>query len=200
MKKQPEQTKKTRQKLMDAFYSIYQEKSIDKISISEITKISNYNRSTFYEYFTDIYDLLDQFEDELLEQIRLEMTTTFAAGIPSTISEYSLRCAAIFKKYDDRVFLLLSQNGVSNFYSKLQQVFFSTFRSIANCPDNIPHIDYMITFIFSSLTGILTHWYETGKELPEEELVFIFQKLLTSGIIGYTNFNIFQESTKKVPQ
>ena len=47
MKKQPEVTAATRQKLMDAFWTLYKEKAIDKISIAEITNITGNNRGTF---------------------------------------------------------------------------------------------------------------------------------------------------------
>lgn len=47
------------------------EKPIEKISIQEITNKAGYNRSTFYQYFSDIYELLTYVEDELLSYIKM---------------------------------------------------------------------------------------------------------------------------------
>ena len=66
MKKQPELTAQTKENLMEAFWQIYCEKRIEKITVKEITMKAGYNRSTFYEYFTDVYDVLEQIENSLI--------------------------------------------------------------------------------------------------------------------------------------
>ena len=66
MNKQPEITAKTREAFATSFCTLYAQKSIDKITVKEITALAGYNRSTFYQYFDDIYDLLDYVEDSLL--------------------------------------------------------------------------------------------------------------------------------------
>ena len=69
MKKQPEITKQTKQNLSDAFWQIYCEKRIEKITVKDITTKAGYNRSTFYEYYTDVYDVLEQIESSVLPDI-----------------------------------------------------------------------------------------------------------------------------------
>ena len=72
MKKQPEQTAQTRRKLMDSFWKLFCDDGIDRVTVGAVTKCAGYNRGTFYEYFTDVYDLLDQLEDELLGELRAQ--------------------------------------------------------------------------------------------------------------------------------
>jgi len=71
MKKQPELTAQTKENLIEAFWQIYCEKGLGKITVKEITAKAGYNRSTFYEYFTDVYDVLDQIE---------KLTSAWSAG------------------------------------------------------------------------------------------------------------------------
>ena len=52
--------KESIEKIEKAFISELQTKSIDKISVSDICKITGLNRSTFYANFIDIYDLADK--------------------------------------------------------------------------------------------------------------------------------------------
>jgi AcrR family transcriptional regulator len=59
MNRQPEITAQTRQNLIDAFWSLYCEKRIEKITVKEITIKAGYNRGTFYEYFVDVYDVFE---------------------------------------------------------------------------------------------------------------------------------------------
>lgn len=191
MKKQPEQTNATRQKLIDAFWSIYKIKDLNKIAIGEITKTAEFNRSTFYEYFLDIYDILLQIEDELLENIKTDMEITFSNGFPNSIQEFSLLCSRVFRKYDDRLFLLMGSSGDPKFKVKLQNIFLNIFKNIAGIYDKIPNYDYVIAFIYSAMIGMMEQWYENGKDLSEEKFVCMFQKLIATGVIGFSDIPLF---------
>lgn len=68
--KQPQVTEQTRANLTAAFWGLYLVKPIEKITIREITDRAGYNRATFYLYFRDVYDLLEQLEEEVLGQVR----------------------------------------------------------------------------------------------------------------------------------
>lgn len=60
MRKQPEVTEQTKTNLRTAFWELYKEKPIEKITIKEITDAAGYNRGTFYLYYKDVYDLFTQ--------------------------------------------------------------------------------------------------------------------------------------------
>jgi AcrR family transcriptional regulator len=57
----------------NVFCDLYSRKPVGKISIQEIANQSGYNRSTFYQYFTDIYELLDYVEERVFKSINGEM-------------------------------------------------------------------------------------------------------------------------------
>lgn len=59
----------TKRRIVDAFLDYIPEKKWDKISVKEICSSANITRGTFYQYFNDIYDLMEQLETALLEDI-----------------------------------------------------------------------------------------------------------------------------------
>ena len=59
----------TRQALIEAFWKLLKDKSADKMTVSEIARVAGYNRSTFYEYFFDVPDVLQQVEDGILQEM-----------------------------------------------------------------------------------------------------------------------------------
>lgn len=61
---------KTKQKIIKAFWNLYREKSIDKITVKDITDTCKIHRATFYLHFSDVYAVLEQMEEELLEELR----------------------------------------------------------------------------------------------------------------------------------
>lgn len=61
----------TKKALSLALKELMKKKDLNKITISEITRISNYNRKTFYYHFEDIDDLLLwTLEDEAMLRLR----------------------------------------------------------------------------------------------------------------------------------
>ena len=56
MKKQPQVTEQTRANLTRAFWELFLEKPVEKITVREIAERAGYNRATFYLYYRDVYD------------------------------------------------------------------------------------------------------------------------------------------------
>ncbi len=61
---------KTKQKIIKAFWKLYREKGIDKITVKDITDACKIHRATFYLHFTDVYAVLEQMEAALLEELK----------------------------------------------------------------------------------------------------------------------------------
>ena len=70
MKKRPDITERTKANLITAFCKVLENKKFDKITVKEITDQAGYYRSTFYQYFTDISDLMDYVENIFIEDIK----------------------------------------------------------------------------------------------------------------------------------
>lgn len=67
MAKRPQKTEQTKADIREAFWRLYAEKPIEKVSVRQVCETAGYNRATFYLYFQDIYDLLESIEVELLD-------------------------------------------------------------------------------------------------------------------------------------
>ena len=60
-------TSKTEKNIRNAFIELRSKKTIEKISIKELTELASVNKSTFYRHYTDIYALSENIEDDLVE-------------------------------------------------------------------------------------------------------------------------------------
>jgi AcrR family transcriptional regulator len=94
MKKQPHITEQTKNNLRIAFWSLYAQKPIEKISIKEITELAGYNRGTFYLYYNDVYDLLHQIEEEILGKITDVLNDSLEKNDTFDLSGHSFRSDA----------------------------------------------------------------------------------------------------------
>ncbi|GGG89274.1 TetR/AcrR family transcriptional regulator [Paenibacillus radicis (ex Gao et al. 2016)] len=74
---------RTKQFISGALLELLQEKRIEDIAIKDITERANVNRSTFYAYYSDKFDLLDQMTKAKLDELsRLLIAGNAAAYLP----------------------------------------------------------------------------------------------------------------------
>ena len=62
-------TKYTKSVIRQALFDLLKEKPLNKITVTDICKMADINRSTFYSYYEDVYALLTQIHNELFENI-----------------------------------------------------------------------------------------------------------------------------------
>lgn len=60
---------KSKKSIMNAFIQLRAQKPLERITVTELCRLAEINKSTFYSHYQDIYDLSDQLEDELVEGI-----------------------------------------------------------------------------------------------------------------------------------
>ena len=189
MKKQPEVTAATRKNLMDAFWTIYKDKAIDKISISEITKITGNNRGTFYHYFKDIYEVLEQIEDDLIEKVRTDvidaLSKNSSGDSPRDVHALYTISMPIFRRYEEKIFTLLGKNGDPEFPGKFRENFRTLLIQFWDFPDQPEQLDYLMEFTYSAMIGLMSKWYENGNDMADDEFLKMAQGLVANGVLGF---------------
>jgi AcrR family transcriptional regulator len=188
MKKKPELTALTRKKLMDSFWDLYCQQKIEKISIKEITDNAGYYRSTFYEYFTDIYDILEQLETELI----LYITENIHESLESPYNEDIIQKIAIL--YEDKgeyLSVLLGNNGDPNFIQKFKNALRPTLFKSFHLSENNEHTKLIFEFSISGILSSIKYWYDNKKTIPADEIVIMIRSILLNGttkqILKYNN-------------
>ena len=59
----------TRYALQNALIACMQQKPFNRITVREICETADINRSTFYMHYKDIYELLDEIEEQVYQEI-----------------------------------------------------------------------------------------------------------------------------------
>lgn len=175
MKKQPEITEKTRQAFVDVFCELYSQKPIEKISVQEITNRSGYNRSTFYQYFCDIYELLAYIENDVLDYIRekLKNKKHSVMGHQDFVQLYS----------EKGIYLstLLGDYGRISFLEKIKTEI-ALDENDLNLPEDNSLTPYLVEFHISTSLSLFRHWLRREKDLPPKELFDLIDRLLMAGL------------------
>lgn len=177
MGKQPQATAITRENIIAAFWMLYKEKGIDKISVKEIANIAGYNRSTFYEYFTDVYDLLNDLEDDVLDYFKERLMNDLDI---LNDDEVIKRVTAIYEAKGEYLSVFLTN---AHFTGKLRTLLKPIiYLSLPIKKDNI-YLDFIIEFAISSIIGTLTYWYQHQQVISLNEAITLVRSMLTKGTL-----------------
>jgi AcrR family transcriptional regulator len=65
----PAKSELTKKRIMETYLAIVPCKKWDKITVKEICAGANITRGTFYQYYSDIYDLMEQIENALIDDL-----------------------------------------------------------------------------------------------------------------------------------
>jgi AcrR family transcriptional regulator len=181
MNKQPEITAQTRKNLIDAFWSLYCEKRMEQITIREITARAGYNRGTFYEYFSDVYDVLNQIENSLIPK-ECELPPIKGIGVEMPLHVFM----KLYEQNSMYYSVLLGSNGDPAFTNKLK----SSVRPIimklitGNKQLNTVEMEYIAEYLLSSMIGILSYWFQSQKSLPAEKLIELMYDIMNNGVMN----------------
>ena len=69
-RKEDRRTKYTRQAIKDTFLALLEKKNFSKITVTEICKLAEINRGTFYLHYYDMDDVLDDILTEMLKDTK----------------------------------------------------------------------------------------------------------------------------------
>ena len=155
--------KESQEKIEKVFIELIQKKEIEEISVTDICKLANLNRSTFYANYIDIYDLADKIKDKMVDEF------------------FNIYTDEAKKNYHSYDFLKLF------YHIKENQLFYKTYfklnfdlinpipvelideKEVERFIGSSKNLEYHIEFFKAGLNAILKKWLNGGcKESPEE--------------------------------
>lgn len=182
MSKRAEITAQTRQNIIAAFWSLYCEKRIEKITVKDITTKAGYNRSTFYEYFSDVYDVLESLENSLiptLSELPPLARPTGTLGMP-LVDFFEL-----YEKNNPYYAVLLGEQGDPAFAGKLKSaikpMIMQVFADKPGVDQN--ELDFILEYTLSAMIGIMSYWFKQKAALTQDQLHELVNRLMEEGVM-----------------
>ena len=113
-------TDQTKSDILEAFWRLYAQKPLDKITIRELTEVAGYNRGTFYLHYQDIYDLFESEKSRLLAE--MEECVAYCSGNMGKIEliKLMMHVLALYERNRTQIVLLLGERGDPAFMKKLR--------------------------------------------------------------------------------
>ncbi len=177
-KKLDRRIRKTKKNLLQALTKLMFKKKINSITVKELTDLADVNRSTFYLYYKDIFDMVEKIETELINDFS-EAFDKFSKEAVTYDDLFSFFIYLFeFLQVNGEMFkIFLCQGGEYTFVEKLKD-------AIKHCKipldDTSSEIEayYCMPFAISGCIGVIQQWLNDDMKTPPKDMADILVKML----------------------
>jgi len=166
----------TRMILRQSLLELMKERSINKITVTDICELAEVNRGTFYAHYSDPYDLLHQIEKELYSDIIQSLERSLKSDsiqvllqeIFQSIEKNGDLCKILFSEYGDKEF-------IRELLCIVHDKCMDEWQQVAKHVDR-SQLEWLYTFTANGSVGIIQAWVQGGmKESPTDIAQFIYK-------------------------
>lgn len=175
--------KDTKKLIYETFLQLLEKKPFDRITVKDIVEACEINRNTFYYYYSDIYDVLEEiFMKELNELVnaRKEGKSWAESFIKIAYVAYS------HKRIINNICASRSYEYLENYmYKVCNNVMIELVQDMAQGMD-VPEsdIEFIASFYEYAYVGVISEWFRTG--MREEPLELASRFALVAGNMKYS--------------
>lgn len=181
-KKTDRRVRKTKKLLLHALTTLMSQKKINKITVKELTDLADVNRGTFYLYYKDIFDMVDQVETDLFESFSkafYEYSTT-TKSYQGMLSFFTF----VFEFIEENTEIcriLLGPDGDYHFIEKFKNTIKQHQPSIDDTI-SVSKLHYYRPYVISGSIGIIQQWIDDGMKVPAKEMAVFLLGVVTTGL------------------
>lgn len=199
-----QRTKLTKQIIKQSFFMLLKEKPVSKITVTKICEESGINRTTFYKYYLDVWDLLDQIESDLAFEMNLFIEkaanhTLTDSQSPLARSAFDVGCPdgydfkngivyilKAIRANGDKYLLLASDHGDPRYIKDILKKWYDGNGDMIG--RMLPGLDgvkrvWLYDFITQGDTAVVMDWIEGGM-VESDETVATFINQLNHSLIN----------------
>lgn len=176
--------RKTRAILRDGLADLLEQKNIHNIRVKELVDLADINRSTFYLHYTDIYDMLEKIEQELMADIDKafekhplgpeENTPLFIEDIFEILSKNRKICKALVGPNGDMAFVvriekIVGTHAVDAIAPRLKETSKNELR-------------YIYAYCLNGCVGLIKDWLLSDSANSPQEMAAIMFRMVKNSL------------------
>ena len=184
---------RTKNKLNESLMILMKEKNINQITVKELAELSDINRKTFYLHYCDIFDIVDNIKNMLLDDFK---NVILSHNSPSPNSNEPYLLLKEILEFVDKNSEILSislgphVNADSIFIEKMKDMMKELSINVWNriYPNATPkNYDYCYSFAFYGFIGLIQDWINNNKEESIENMAKLTSEMIvkSSTILHY---------------
>lgn len=179
---------KTKETIKRGFLACIDKQYFSKLTIAELTHEMKINKSTFYHYYVDKYDLRSQLIDSVLQAFSDSIDVSYLKLTPAKIQTYEQKLpTALLPLFEQRAtfMTLWSPQLESNVFEQMERIFVQKFLAVLSTTtpgeNNAQYQELQARLFAASAMQVIKWWFEVSPTTPVAEVSKLIAACLTSG-------------------
>lgn len=175
---------KTKHAIFKAFVELLNEKDVNQITITDIAKKANINRKTFYNYYSDAYEVMEEIENLTVEAFINNMGTVEFTNMADFLTEIFIKFTETVNKDLEFFNLLFKTNNRSFLIVKIVEELkeYVQKRIEESNELDIPRFEVVSNFYLSGVLSVYMNWFMNNYDQSIEEISALLTELVLHGI------------------
>lgn len=173
-----ETTKQTRQNIIEAFWQIYADKEIRKITVRELMEKAGYHRSVFYFYYKDVYELLEQEKELIVAGVKKLLPGAYKVIFGSergSAAEDELK--KFFQQNAPKACILLGRHGDMDFQYRVRQMILDNLMNVLKADKDDVRVKLAAEFFVTGHMNAILYLYEHRQEVSLDDYWLLVRKI-----------------------
>ena len=181
-KKEYRSALRSRKMIRDAFMELVEEKKNGKVTVTDIVKRADINRSTFYAHYQDVQGVAEELEEEIFEST-IPLLEIKYVNVYKNPKPFLQNLAKIMEENEAFYRVLIKSNYADHFEKRLVEVLTDYILNSEEVPEvviNSPFFDMLITFVMGGIVNVFHKWFQGNLNYNMNDLVNEMEKLIVN--------------------
>lgn len=179
---------KTKKAIRGALAELLSEKDMENITVKEIAERALINRKTFYNYYSGVYQVIDEIDDEIVSSFDAAIRgIDFKHDLQNPYVIYS-RLTAVLNRDTAFYGYLLSSDRNTGLVSKVTKLLKAKAREALRGQVEIDDgkLEMVVDYTISGMVSVYQSWFKNGRKEPIEEISKLVSLIFAKGVAGIT--------------
>lgn len=174
--------KRTKKALHEALLTLLNEKTINEITVTELTTLADVNRATFYFYYTDLIDMLQQIQNEAYEAFSAVIRgATIHVSTIEGFTEYAERLFNFCQENESLVRFIINNDVNNRLYTYIKQLMLTNIPNTKEIFGENNPAKYLSNYVITAMIGITVDWMDDGMKIPAHDLAELCANVYING-------------------
>ncbi|MRG88104.1 TetR/AcrR family transcriptional regulator [Salinibacillus xinjiangensis] len=168
---------RTREDFQTALIALIKQKGFHAVTVKDIVKHADYNRSTFYIHYQDKYELTEDLMESMLMGLEKSVGRPYVPG--RTVSTTKLNAGSFYiisYIYENRDFFELVQyeDTIPGLHTQFPQTILKIYQEkfiFETFQDTPVNMDYFTRYTAYGFYGLILNWIHNGFKETQEEFI-----------------------------
>lgn len=175
---------KTKHAIFKAFVELLNEKDVNQITITDIAKKANINLKTFYNYYSDAYEVMEEIENLTVEAFINNMGTVEFTNMADFLTEIFIKFTETVNNDLQFFNLLFKTNNRSFLIVKIVEALkkYVQKRIEESNELDMRRFEVVSNFYLSGVLSVYMNWFMNNYDQSIEEISALLTELVLHGI------------------